>query len=282
MAAGLAAVGALPSLAAAVLATRPHLAARVFGGSTNPARHPSEVGLVASEVDAALGWTGWWVPAEDPVAAVVVVHGFEPSDDPKATDTGPRIEMAKFLVDANYSVLLIGLGYGSGAHPHTGGAAEADDIADAVAWTASTSQLRVALLGLSAGGHAAIAASGRSDVVAVVTDSSFVSFGDIVAEQASGVLGLPVSVFAGVPHVMRAMTGHYPVELDDCVIGAVPMLHIHGDADTAIDHTNLSRLAAITGGATLTVAGAEHIDSFRVDPDRYRNRVLEFLDEALG
>ena len=282
MAAGLAAVGIAPSFAAAVLATRPHLAAKVFGGPSNPARHPSEVGLVASGVDAPLGWTGWWIPAEDPIAAVVVVHGFEPSDDPKATDTGPRIEIAKFLVDASYSVLLLGLGYGSGAHPHTGGAAEADDIVDAVAWTAATSHLPVAVLGLSAGGHAAVAASGGCDVVAVLTDSSFVSFGDVVADQASGVLGLPAPMFAAVPHVMRAMTGRHPVDLDECALGAVPMLHIHGDADTAIGYANLDRLASITGGATLTIAGAEHIDSFRVEPDRYRRRVLEFLDQTLG
>ena len=59
------------------------------------------------------------------------------------------------------------------------------------------------------------------------------------------------------------------------------MLHIHGDADLAISFDNLARLATVTGGDTVAFAGADHLESLRVDRDRYTSVVLEFLGRAL-
>lgn len=281
IAAGAGALAALPSAIVAALATRPKLAAKVFGGEPLPRRHPSDLGLEAEEVDCAPGCSGWWIEAEAAVATVVVVHGFETSDDPKATDPGPRLEMAQFLHAAKMHTLVISLGYANGAHLHSGGELEADDIAAAVAWATTRAGLPVALFGCSAGGHASVLAADRADVFAVVTDSAFVSFAEVVADQAAEVLGAPASFFRLAPTFMRFMTGRAPANLRTEAPAHVPMLHIHGDADTAIGHSNLARLATATGGETLTMAGADHIDSLRVDPTGYAAAVVAFLERVL-
>ena len=119
-------------------------------------------------------------------------------------------------------------------------------------------------------------------VFGVATDSSFVDFGEVVVEQGAAVLPVPSWLFGPVRVVMRLGTGRWPVDLEASPIDrSIPMLHIHGDADQAIDVSNLTRLATITGGETLTVASADHIESLTTDRPRYSDAVLHFLCRAL-
>ncbi len=283
---GLLASGAVAVLSAAVaaLATRPRLAAMAFGGEANAGRSPDEVGLDFADIEYSAGCRAWWIPVDGSAATVVIVHGFETSEDPRATDPGPRLELAAMLAESGFSSLVISLGYGNGTHPHSGGVLEAADITAAVRWAAETSEQPVAIAGFSAGGHAAVAASNECNVFAVVTDSAFVDFSDIVKAQAADLLGVPASVFGLVPAAMRLLAqGHAPINLESVAfIRNVPMLHIHGDADSAIDHSNLERLAKVTGGDTLTIHGADHIDSLRVDAAGYGQAVVAFLTRSLS
>jgi len=165
--------------AVAALATRPRLAAMVFGESATATVDPLDFGLLADDVEYAPESRAWWIPtAEPPVGAAVIVHGFEPTDNPRATDPGPRLDLAVRLHRTGIASLVVNLGYASGAHPHTGGPSEADDIAAAVEWARQRSGVPVAIVGFSAGGHAAVVAAGQCQPSAVVTDASFVDFGD--------------------------------------------------------------------------------------------------------
>jgi len=270
--------------AVAALATRPRLAARVFGESTTEPRDPLDFGMLADDVAYVPGSKAWWIPSsEPPVGAVVIVHGFEPTDDPRSTDPGPRLDLAARLQRHGVASLVINLGYASGAHLHSGGPLEAADIAAAVDWARERSGVPVAIVGFSAGGHASVVASTLCASAAVVTDSAFVDFGEVVADQASQLLRLPAVAFGPVPYVMRAMTGEQPADLEAMELSReTPMLHIHGDADTAIHYSNLGRLAAVTSGATVTVEGADHLDGLRREPDRYEATVVAFLLDAFG
>lgn len=92
--------GAVPSslaLVLATLATRPRLAAKVFGGPDNPHQHPSDFDLVSTDVEYAPGCDGWWIPAPDSTAAVVIVHGFETAEDPRAADPPPNFPLLWLL-----------------------------------------------------------------------------------------------------------------------------------------------------------------------------------------
>lgn len=272
----------IPSALLAAIATRPALAARVFGGEPNPSQHPRDFGLDAIDVDYASGCNAWWVPASGAVGSMVIVHGFETSTDPRATDPGPRLELAAFLTEAGFNCLIISLGYGSRVHPHTGGVLEAADIASATGWASTKGGVPVGVFGFSAGGHAAVAAAKLMDAFAVVTDSSFVDFGEVLSEQGAEVLSVPAWFFGPARTVMTVLTGHAPVDLESSTIDRrTTMLHIHGDADTAIDFSNLARLADVTGGETLVIPGADHLESLTVDPNRYTSEVLSFLRRAL-
>ncbi len=285
--AGVAAAGAivslLPSALLAVIATRPALAARVFGGEPNPKRHPSELGLESIDVEYARNCQAWWIPMDGAVATVVIVHGFETALDPRATDPGPRLELASILHAAGYNTLVISLGYGTRVRPHSGGSFEADDVIAAVSWASDRGAVPVAVFGFSAGGNASVAAAHRADLVAVITDSSFVDFGEVLTEQGSAALSAPPWMFGGARSLMKMLTGREPIDLEHWPIDRrIPMLHIHGDADEAISFDNLERLASLTGGERLAVDGADHIESLSVDPDRYSSAVLAFLERALG
>ena len=267
--------------AVAVLATRPRLAAKVFGGVDNPGKSPADFGLPSVDVEYATGCPAWWIPVDGSKAAVVIVHGFETSEDPRSTDPGPRLELAAMLAEEGFSSLVISLGYGSGAHLHSGGPLEAADVAAAVRWAASESAQRVAVIGFSAGGHAAVAASNDCNVFAVLTDSSFVDFSEVAQNQGAALLGAPPWIFGLVPRFMELATGHAPISLEASGIDrSVPMLHIHGDADLAIAYDNQARLARVTGGQTVTFASAGHVDSLRVDGNRYKRIVVDFLERS--
>ncbi|MEL6981934.1 MAG: alpha/beta hydrolase [Actinomycetota bacterium] len=276
-------VPALLSAVLAVLATRPKLAAKVFGPGERRVWHPSDLELDSTDVEYRPGSQAWWIPAPAAVGAVVIVHGYEPTIDPRSTDPGPRLELASMLHTHGFASLIVNLGYASGSHLHSGGALEADDIADGVEWVRNRSGLPVAVIGFSAGGHASIAATSRCSPFAVVTDSSFVDFSEVATDQGSLLLRLPRSVFGLTTALMRLMTGHRPINLEsDLADIDTPMLHIHGDADTAISHQNLQRIAAVTGGETYSVAGADHVDGFRVDPIGYEAALIRFLTRAVA
>lgn len=267
----------------AALATRPKLAALAFGGEPNLSRHPADVGLEATDIEYAAGCSAWWIPATDAAASIVIVHGFEPSDDPRATDPAPRLELAAIMQRAGYNCMVISLGYGSGAHLHSGGALEADDVAAAARWARAAAEVPVAVVGFSAGGHAAVAATDRMHAFAVVTDSSFTDFGQVMIEQGVEVLSTPAWLFRPVRKVMKLATGHWPINLESWRVDrTMPMLHIHGDADKAISLDNLARLAASTGGETLVVANADHLEALIVNPELYSPTLLDFLARSLS
>lgn len=284
--AGTALVASLPlvlSTVLAALATKPKLAARAFGGEPNPSRHPSDLGLDATEVDDVPGCPAWWIPADDGRASVVIVHGFEPTSDPRATDPAPRLELAALLHDAGYHCFVLSLGYSTGSHLHSGGMLEADDIAAAVAWCKEAAGVPVAVVGFSAGGHAAVTATDRMDAFAVVTDSAFTDFGGVVIAQGSEVLSVPPWLFAPVRRVMKLATGFWPVDLGSWRVDrTIPMMHIHGDADKAIHLSELARMSDATTGDTLVIDGADHLESLLVNRDLYSSTLLAFLAEALA
>lgn len=277
-----AAIGlAAPSAVVGLLASRPRLATLVFGPNDSPPRLPSDLGLAFEDVDYGRG-RGWWIPSpEDGGLAAVVAHGFDPSDDPRSLDPAPRLDVAASLHRMGCASLVINLGYAGGSRPHTGGVAEAADIVAAVNWARGHSGRDVGLIGFSAGGHACLAASVNASPAFIVTDSSFVDFGEVVVRQAVGALGIPSGLVAAAPTAMRFISGEAPVDLATVALSSsTPTLHIHGSADTALDPTELERLAALTGGTTLLVPDAEHVESHRVDPAAYETALRTLLAAA--
>lgn len=282
---GLGALLAVPAIMSAALATlssRPNLAARILGWGGNAPKYPHDLGLESTDVEYRTGCSAWWTQTDGAVGAVVIVHGFEPTEDPRSTDVGPGLEVAAILQRHRFNSLIVNLGYASGQHPHSGGELEARDVIDAVEWVRNDCGLPVAIVGFSAGGHASLIAAARSGPFAVFTDSSFVDGSEIVKDQGALNLGVPKFLFALVPGFIRLLTGHQPVDLASMPsLSGIAALHIHGDADTAIAYENLKRIAILTGGKTITIPGGDHLEAFAFDPAAYEEQLIGFLTKAL-
>jgi fermentation-respiration switch protein FrsA (DUF1100 family) len=195
------------------------------------------------------------------------------------------LELAAAFHSWGYNSMIINLGYTTGAHPFSGGRAEADDIDLAVRWAKNKTPAPIVLWGFSAGGSSALlAASDGARVVAVAADSAFANAGLVIRQQAAKVTHLPAAVFALVPTIMSAIASPGPTDLSPTLHQrpiTVPVLLIQGTKDKAIPPSNLNTLQRDTGGTAWAVPGADHIKSFQTDQTGYLDHANAFLREVL-
>lgn len=291
MRAGLAIVGVLftawlvLNFGVALLAVQPSLQASIFGAAEPARRSPSDLGLSFETVSYGSNRDAWWVPAKDSRGTVVLVHGYDTFSDPKSGDAGPLLEMAAAFQGWGYDSLIINLGYGTGAHPYSGGQLEADDVSAAARWCSDKSGKPVWLWGFSAGGAAVLlAAATGAPVSGVVTDSAFADAGEVIVEQAERMTHLPAATFALVPSLMTLLAWPGPVNLETELAKQpieVPVLLIHGEEDRTIDLSNLRILQRVTGANDWVVPGADHIQGYKVETTGYVNRARAFLESNM-
>ena len=115
---GIGCVLAALNLAAAMIASRPKLL-RMFGWVSAENMTPLTLGLDFEDIEYQPGSRAWWIPAPDPRATVVIVHGLETSRDPRTTDPGRRLALSAALTDAGIASLVINLGYATDSHPYS-------------------------------------------------------------------------------------------------------------------------------------------------------------------
>jgi fermentation-respiration switch protein FrsA (DUF1100 family) len=280
----LALVGALVlvgNVAAGFMATRPRLQARLFGQNNTESLRPEDIGLPYERVDYAPGLWGWWIPATEGVATAVLVHGFGLSDEPIVCAPEPLLAFAASLRAHRINSLVVNLGYATGTHSFSGGRREARDIAQAARWATDRAGVPVVLWGFSAGGHDALIAATTEGVAGVAADSAYADTARVVRQQAARTVGLPEWLFAFTPWSFRLFGGRdVSVRRVWPRSNAVPALLIHGTNDEAIAPAQAEVLGAITGGEVWMVAGAGHVDAYRVATDEYVARAVAFITGA--
>ena len=254
-----------------------------------------------------------WLPADapgpdwrpDPHEAILLLHGYSGSIAPDVVEYGPFLRRIAGVLGLDFR----GHG-GSDDGPSTFGLLETEDIAGALAWLGERGITRVALVGTSMGGMAAIAA------VAVLGDGSLVALdGDpaaprgvdeaprpvivgIVADSAAPEVEVPVATRVGGPAgrfvasrlfdgATRVLGADPRATEPSRVIGlldALPLLLIHGDADATVPIADGRRLAALAGPASehWVVPGAGHSSSHTLAGVDYERRVSDFLRLAFG
>ena len=187
---------------------------------------------------------------------------------------------------------------------------EVEDIAGALAWLGERGIDRVALVGLSMGGLAAIASVAvlgdgslpsadvdpaapahvapprRPRIVGVVADSAAP---ELVVAVASRLRGPARRWIAGRLFDAAARSlGADPRDTEPTrVIGlleGMPLLLISGEADTTVPIADARRLAAAApaGVEHWIVPGAEHCGAHRTDPAGYETRVTDLLRRAFA
>lgn len=289
---------------------------------TAPRVGPDEGGLTA-QLDAlggevirfrsrdGLRLAGRWLPADredaswttDPHEAILLLHGYTGSIAPDLVEYGPFLRRTANVLGIDFR------GHGdSDPGPTTFGMLEVEDVAGALAWLGERGITRVAVLGTSMGGMAAIAS------VAILGDGSLAA-ADMALSPTHAPVDAPrpaiVSVVADstppeaaipVAHRMRTpfrqflaarlfdaatrRLGSDPRETEPGrVIGLVepvPLLLIHGDADTTVPIADGRRLASLAGPSTehWIVAGADHSQAHAIAGQDYERKVVDFLRVA--
>lgn len=254
---------------------------------------------------------GRWLPAEpgdadwspDPHEAILLLHGYSGSIAPDLVEYGPFLRRTANVLGIDFR------GHGdSDAGPSTFGMLEVEDIAGALAWLGERGIRRVALAGTSMGAMAAItavailgdgsltAADADADPTRVEVDPPRPLIVAVVADSAAPEVDLPVAnrmrtparrfVAARAFDAAARRLGADPRETEPIrVIGLVepvPLLLIHGEADSTVPVEDGRRLAAAAGSSTQhwTVPGADHSASHAVAPQDYERRVTDHLRVA--
>lgn len=213
----------------------------------------------------------WYVPAIRTTTApdtptILLVHGlFE--------NKGSMLHLVPWFHKAGYNVLALDTrGHGkSEKQPTTVGRKEVLDVQAALDWLESEGVVgRVGGLGMSMGAAVLVNTAAEDDRLdALVLDSMFADWGD--TDFAKGYRLPPEWLVPDVPN---------PVELMPRV--EVPVFIIHGTADILVGLDHAERVyESANAPKSLWINDSGHAWSSWTYPDIYRQKVLEFFDEAL-
>jgi len=269
---------------------------------------PADVGLRYESVsfhppDRPITLRAWWMPAEAPKAALVLVHGG--GDDNRAQAHADGLGLARDLVAQRYAVLALDLrNYGeSDGTPEgvTFGEAESNDVIGAMDFLAARHPgLRFGALGMSMGGGTILYAAARdARLEALVTDGTFAEARSIAANFVSAATGLPRAVLG--PFLWSAERLHgVPLGRGRAIdvagrIAPRAVLLIHNEGDPIVPSEHCRRLAAAIPGAQVWITPAPppahplwasqgrwgmHTQCYRLQPAEYVKRVTRFFDEV--
>jgi dipeptidyl aminopeptidase/acylaminoacyl peptidase len=230
----------------------------------------------------------WYLPAKPRTAAVILVHG----KDSCRGDAfkGSTVALARQLGEHGLSVLMIDLrGHGASSRARlTYGVREREDVLGAVDYLLDRGYApgAIGVLGASMGGVAALhAAAGDEAIGAVVADSAFADFSEMIERAFSTRTHMPRLFLPGALAFGRALTGVdlwrlRPVDQVRQLDGR-PVLIVHGEHDPFIPVDHAHRLATASRGALWVTDSRSHIGSMRDDPGGYAARVVAFFCQHL-
>lgn len=152
-------------------------------------------------------------------------------------------------------------------------------------------ETEIVLHGISMGAATVLMTAGEDlplQVKAVVSDCAYSSAAAQLGYQMKRMYRLPsFPILPATSLVTKLRAGYFFSEasaLDQVSRAKVPVLFIHGDADTFVPYSMVHQLyqACPTEKELYVVAGAGHGLAFRRDPERYIRTVQQFLNRHLG
>jgi len=233
---------------------------------------------------------GWWVPADEPVGTVIMVHGLNRT----------RVEMVKktpFVRERGWNALLFDLRHHgeSGGEATTFGVREKDDVQAAIDHARRRSPGPTVLWGISLGGASVVMAAAEDpEVAGVICDSSFRNLRDTVAHH--------IRLFRGWRWWLRAVPawpvtdevlfwmgrkGGFDTEAADVLAAASgldgrPVLFVANSDDRRMPKEIAFELEAAAGPAAevLIVPGRSHGGAWRDGSAAYETAAAALLEAA--
>jgi dipeptidyl aminopeptidase/acylaminoacyl peptidase len=276
---------------AGLVAQRFTSARRVAPGLATGVPTASAVRFAARDGQAQIA--AWYMPVPQAAAgsgpgrAVVFVHGKDACRGEELK--GDSFALVRQLNDAGLAVLMIDLrGHGhSSAARLTYGSRERFDVLGAVDWLRQQGHSRIGVLGASMGAASSLlAAADEPAIQALVADSAFCDFGQMIERQYRQLCRLPAFLLPGALAFGRLLTGvtlqHVrPLDAAARLVGR-PCLLIHSAGDRFIPAADAERLATAASAELWITDTPGHIGSYRGEPAAYSRRVLAFFSQHLA
>lgn len=231
----------------------------------------------------------WFLPNTESTRAIIFVHG---KDQCRSCEfSGRSLEVGAALQRRGFNVVMLDLrGHGkSGDARFTFAIRERRDVQGAVDWLREQGFApgTIGVLGVSLGAASAIGAATEEPAIgAVVSDSAYADFKEVLVRVFPGESGLPGFMLPPTLLATRVLVGEdiassRPVD-EMAAIAPRPVLLIHAEGDTFIPVTHVHQLHAAMPEAELWVVPAtEHAKTYNYDPEEYVERVSSFFDEHL-
>jgi uncharacterized protein len=264
---------------------------------------PSEVGLafedfVVTPADAELAVHGWWMPAEDPIASLVFIHG---GGSNRTSSFFGSLDFYRALVERNISVAAIDLrNHGNSDSDGQGlqfGRTEKYDAMAATAWTrARQPGLPVYIMGISMGGATVIqAVSSGAKVDGLILLDPLLSTDDVFKRGGWVETGLPDSLFWLSSWSARSFFGLPDGEEQALARAAsldVPILAMQDPDDPVTRLSYTRQLVASNPNAILWLAPSipandpqlawkgrwgSHVAAFQFFPESVLENILQFI-----
>ena len=261
---------------------------RAFTAGSPRAIGPAPVGLGAVEVAFASSsgsqLRGWFVPGRPGAGAVLLLHGVH-------ANRLAMLPRARFLHALGYSVLMPDFrahGESSGVHTTFGALESRDAQAAACLLHSLAPDERVAAIGVSLGGAAALLGQKPLPVDALVLESVYPTIDQAAKNRLHAWLG-PIGSWLA-PSLLRSLEptiGVSPAELrpiDRIAEVRVPVLLAAGSADpyTPMDESKALFARLTPPKEFWAVDGAAHVDLYDYAPAEYQRRISAFLQRTVG
>lgn len=222
----------------------------------------------------------------DDAPVIIMAHGYRSTAD---NDSGGAYGM---FTDRGYNCLIIDQrthGKSQG-HTITFGVKERHDVAGWVEYTAKRfgKDTPIILMGVSMGASTVMMCSDlelKGNVQGIIADCGFTSAKDIISLVMKNNMGLNPRLCYPMVRIAARLLGSFDPDsasaLEAVKNSRIPILIIHGDADTFVPYYMGERLYEVCSSRKefLCVKGADHGISFIVGYDAYYGAVDKFLTE---
>lgn len=243
-------------------------------------RPPADLGIKNIEL---ADRSAWFLPASPSRACVLLLHGVR-------SNRRSMLKRARFLVHHGYSSLLIDLqAHGESPGDYISyGHLESDDVRHAIAFLQQHKLCaKVAILGRSLGGAAAILAQPPLAVDAMIVEASFGSIEEAISNRLVkryGALGAWFTPLLAYQIPLRLNIDLQRLDPSEAIKHVtVPILILAGDKDrrTLLHETKRLYKNAAGEKRLWVVRGARHQDLHQYAKILYEKRILGFLAEFM-